>query len=58
MSTPSQELGMKILELLIAEKLFTEEDAGRLAEKMVHGKMRPEDWRLAIEKALEIEAKA
>jgi hypothetical protein len=58
MNTPSQELAKNILERLIAEKLFTAEDSERLAEKMVHGKMRLEDWRLAVEKAIEIEAKA
>lgn len=58
MSTPSQELAKKILARLTAEKLVTDDDAKKLATKMADGKLRPEDWKLAIEKAAEKGAKA
>lgn len=58
MSTPSQELAKKILARLTVEKLVTDDDAKKLAVKMADGKLRPEDWRLAIEKAAENGAKA
>lgn len=57
MSTPSHELAKKILARLTAEKLFRDDDAKKLVAKMADGKLRPEDWRLAIEKAAEKEAK-
>lgn len=58
MSTPSQELAKKIFLRLSAEKLVTDEDAKKLVSKMADGKLRSEDWRLAIEKAAEKGAKA
>lgn len=58
MSTPSHDLAKKILERLIAEKLVTDDDAKKLVTKLSDGKVRPEDWRLAIEKATEKQAKA
>ncbi len=58
MSTPSQELWKKILARLTAESLLTDDDAKKLAAKMAEGKLRPEDWRLAIEKAAEKGARA
>lgn len=58
MSTPSQELAKKILARLTTEKLFTDDDAKKLAAKMADGKLRPEDWRLTIEKAAEKGSKA
>jgi len=57
MNTPSQELANKILERLTVEKLVTDDDAKKLVTKMADGKLRPEDWRLAIEKAAEKAAK-
>lgn len=58
MSTPSQELAKKILARLTTEKLVTDDDAKKLTAKMADGKLRPEDWKLAIEKAAEMRAKA
>lgn len=58
MSTPSQELAKKIFLRLSAEKLVTDEDAKKLVSKMADGKLRSEDWRLAIEKAVEKGAKS
>lgn len=58
MSTPCQELAKIILARLTAEKLVTDDDAKKLSTKMADGKLRPEDWKLAIEKAAEKGAKA
>ena len=58
MSTPSHDLAKKILERLTSEKLVTDDDAKKLAAKLADGKVRPEDWRLAIEKAIEKDAQA
>jgi len=57
MSTPSEVLAARILKRLSAEKLLTEDDEKKLAAKMAAGKLRPEDWRLAVEKAAEKGAK-
>lgn len=58
MSTPSQDLAKIIFLRLSAEKLVTDEDAKKLVSKMADGKLRSEDWRLAIEKAVEKGAKS
>lgn len=55
MNTPSEDLAKRILEQLLAENLITLEDAGHLLPKLAEGKMRPEDWKLALEKAIEKE---
>lgn len=58
MSTPSIELAKQIFLRLVAEKLITHDDAKKMETKLADGKVRPEDWRLAIEKATDKEAKA
>lgn len=55
MSTPSQDLAKIIIEKLIAEKLLLAEDEKRLLPKLAEGKLRAEDWRLAVEKAADKE---
>ena len=52
MNTPSEELAQKIVERLVAEHLLMPEDTVKLLPKLAEGKMRPEDWRLAVEKAI------
>jgi hypothetical protein len=51
MKTPPEELAQKIVRRLVAEQLLTNEDAVKLLPKLAQGKMRPEDWRLGVEKA-------
>ncbi len=58
MSTPSMELAKKIFSRLVAEKLVTDDDAKKMTTTLADGKVRPEDWRLAIEKTAEKGAKA
>lgn len=58
MSTPSIELAKQIFLRLVAEQLVTDDDAKKLATKLADGKVRAEDWRLAIEKAADKGAKA
>lgn len=55
MSTPSEDLTKIIFEKLLQEQLLTTEDADRFLGKAIEGKMRSEDWRLAIEKSGEKE---
>ena len=55
MSSPSQNLAQIIIEKLIAENLILAEDEKRLLPKLAEGKLRTEDWRLAIEKATDKE---
>ena len=51
MSTLSEQLTTKIIERLIAENLLLKADAESLSGKLSSGKAKPEDWKLAIEKA-------
>jgi hypothetical protein len=53
METPSQLLAARILKKLVGQKLLLEEDIRRLAPKLADGTLRPEDWQLAIEKAID-----
>jgi hypothetical protein len=55
MTTPSEDLTKIVFEKLLQEGLLTAEDAEKLLEKASCGKMRTEDWRLAIEKSGEQE---
>jgi len=57
MISPSEELAKKILEKLVAEVLITTEDAKKMSSKMAAGKLRADDWKLAIEKSSPVGAK-
>jgi hypothetical protein len=52
MTTPSESLANLIAPRLVKEKLFLEEDALKYKAKIASGAMKPEDWLLAIEKAM------
>jgi hypothetical protein len=47
--SPAEKLSERILERLIEEKLISKSEAKKLVPKLAEGKLRPEDWRLAIE---------
>lgn len=51
MKTPSEELANMILAKLVTESCVTKEDAEKLFIKMAAGKLRTEDWKLAMEKS-------
>lgn len=50
--TASEQLAGKIIQRLIDEKLLSANDGKKLVPKMATGKVRPEDWRLAVEKSI------
>lgn len=56
MKTLSEVLAEKVLDILAERKLFVTDDATRYQEKIASGKMKAEDWRLAVEKAIDKEA--
>ena len=49
MDKPSQKLSQKIIERLIQEKLLTQQQGKQILPKIEEGKIRTEDWKLAIE---------
>jgi hypothetical protein len=53
MEPPSQKLTARILQKLAAEGLLRDEDVKAFAPKIAAGTLKQEDWRLAVEKALE-----
>jgi hypothetical protein len=53
MKVPSSELATNILDRLVHEKLLSTDDQGKLLAKLADGKLKCEDWRLAIELAQE-----
>lgn len=55
MTTPSEALTEVIAPLLVQGKLFLPEDAAKCMVKLAAGGMKPEDWLLAVEKALDKE---
>ena len=55
MTTPSEALADLIAPLLAERKLLLQEDAQKYKAKIAAGTMKPEDWLLAIEKALDKE---
>ena len=56
--TPSGKLASRILKRLIKEKLLRPADEAKLFANLAEGKLKAEDWRLAIELALSKEKKA
>jgi transcriptional regulator CtsR len=48
----SEQLAGKIIQRLIDEKLLSANDGKKLVPKMATGKVRAEDWRLAVEKSV------
>jgi hypothetical protein len=55
-TTPSEALAEVIFPLLVQRGLFLHEDVAKNKTKLATGAMKPEDWLLAAEKALEKEA--
>lgn len=53
MTTPSESLVGLIGPLLVEGKLFLHEDVQKYKSKIAAGTMKPEDWLLAIEKAMD-----
>lgn len=53
MTTPCESLTDLIVPLLEEEKLLLPEDTQKYKAKISAGTMKPEDWLLAIEKAMD-----
>lgn len=51
MNSPSERLAVKIVERLTKEHLISSADAEKFAKELAAGRLRPEDWRLAVEMA-------
>jgi hypothetical protein len=49
MNSPSERLADKILKKLLQEKLLLGPEAKKIFAKLAEGKVKAEDWRLAIE---------
>lgn len=56
MTTPSEALADLIAPLLVEGKFLLAEDVQKYKSKIAAGTMKPEDWLLAIEKALDKDA--
>jgi hypothetical protein len=52
MKTPSEKLAERIIEKLVSEKLLSTHEARKLLPKLAEGKLRPDDWRAAIENSM------
>lgn len=55
MKTLSEDLAEKIMAALVEQKLFVKEDGVKHIAKVASGKMKAEDWRLAVEKGMDME---
>ena len=53
---PSKLLAIKVAEALVKEKLILESDAQRFIQSLASGKLKAEDWRVLVEKAIDEEA--
>lgn len=58
MEAPSVQLADKILDRLVKENLLLAEDKTKLRAKLAEGKLKAEDWRLALELAQAKDLKA
>ncbi len=57
LKTPSELLAEKISNLLVEKGFVLSGDAKKLEKNLATGKLKSEDWRLAIEKAIDKENK-
>lgn len=57
MTSPSHDLAQIVVERLASEKLITSEDVKKMVGSYAEGKLRQEDWRLALEKGEDKEGK-
>ena len=55
MTNPSERLMTKIIQQLQAEQILTEQESNKVAVKILSGKIKAEDWRLAIELSVDKE---
>ena len=53
MNTLSEDLARKVLPILADRNLVLAEDVERYIVKLASGKMKAEDWRLLVEKAMD-----
>jgi len=53
LKTPSEQLVLKFLSLLVQEELVLPEDAKQYGPKLSAGTMKVEDWLLAAQKSLD-----
>lgn len=58
MEAPSLQLADKILDRLVKENLLPPEGKAKLRAKLAEGKLKAEDWRLALELAQAKDPKA
>ena len=54
--TPSELLSEKIVGVLAEKKLVLSGDVQKVALNLANGKLKAEDWRMVIEKAIDKEA--
>jgi hypothetical protein len=57
METPSEKLALLILDRLIESKVLAPGDRAKMQSKLAEGKLTRDDWRLAIELAIDKEEK-
>lgn len=55
METPSEKLALLILDRLIESKVLAPGDRDKMQSKLAEGKLTRDDWRLAIELAMDKE---
>jgi hypothetical protein len=53
MEKPSKTLATRIIARLAKEKLISADSGDKMLQKLADGKLRPEDWRLPLELAVE-----
>lgn len=55
MTKPSERLLNKIIQQLQEEQILTEQETNKISAKILSGKVKAEDWRLAVELSMEKE---
>lgn len=54
--TPSELLAAKVAEVLVEKAVITKTDAQKFTQSLASGKLKAEDWRVLVEKAIDKEA--
>lgn len=53
MTVPSEKLMSKIIDKLQQEKILTANEANKIGLKILSGKIKSEDWRLAVDLSMD-----
>lgn len=53
MTDPNEKLMSEIVDILLTEKILTQNEANKIGMKIISGQIKSEDWKLAVELSMD-----